>query len=544
MARARIVHVCSILVPLLVAGGCSSSGKKNIADSAGHDLQHQDQSGSVDTTVADDLVAGDLPRDAVPVADLISQCDNDCASGCQSDQDCAACSSCDSDTGQCMPLPCPVECAVDDDCSDGEICLTNDGCCGFCQPEDPCAAVDCIQECAIDSDCDSGDSCIWFGQGCCSQCEPQCELCYLDAGTYCPEDPPPVDCEIGAISVVEVGSCWFDMTYQGQKGTDMLLVSGCAGFAENLETNGCGLTFDEFGGIFEVACNWCGTVEYAQEKCSCTPDCAGKSCGSDGFGGSCGECEIGCFCADNGQCMGCGGDLVELEPLCVHVPSVVGAGQPFAVAVYGPLGCSNFDHYEVDTVGTEFTVTLYGTASPDPDCPPLAFCGDNQWSHLGLVWLEAPNPGSYTVKVGSQFTAQVGASGGIIGEPNCDDACGQPALEDYDWTLRALTGAPLLAQCLEPDSEYYQDETLDISGACQSYTLGPVGELPQMPITHCTDGHLLFGSQAPYWMEGTLCGGAPLIEGYLPVILGTIQQEMGAPLPTQMFLVEGVPLWN
>lgn len=542
MAKGWSVH--SLVALLLVLVGCSSTGKQKVTDGATLDLRTEEQLAGSDHTSAADQVAGDAAREATTDADLFAQCDTDCVTSCQSDEDCPACSSCDAQTGHCLPIPCPAECEVDGDCSQGEVCVTNNGCCGSCQPEDPCAVVDCIQECDIDSDCDSGESCIWFGQGCCSQCEPQCELCALDAGTYCPETPPPADCELGAISVTEVGTCWFELTYQGDQGTDTLLVDGCASFAQNLETNGCGLTFDEFGGVFDVACNGCGTVKYAQENCSCTPDCTGKSCGPDGCGGSCGECDIGCFCADNGQCMGCGGDLLELEPLCVHVPTVVGAGQPFAVAVYGLLGCSSFDHYEVDTAGTEFSITLYGTASADPDCPPLAFCQNNQWSHLGLIWLEAPNPGTYTVKVGSQFTAQVGATGGIIGEPNCDDACPQPALENYDWTLRALTDAPLLAQCLEPGNDDYQDEALAITGACQNYTLGSVGELPEMPVKHCTDGHLLFGGPAPYWMEGTVCGSDPLVDGHPPVILGTIQQEMGAPLPTQMFLVEGVPLWN
>ncbi len=568
MNWSSVVSTASVLAFALAA--CSDSGKKVVedvvspTDSAQGDLTQPldsgaDERGPADATTPD----AQSPADVIICEICDEGCfdDSDCAEseecvhapgtccsycqpaeGCQEDSDCDPCESCVNK--ECLPLPCPSECIVDEECGPDEVCVTDDGCCGSCQPADPCAMVDCIQECDVDGDCGPGENCIWWGENCCSECQPQCEICYIEEGTFCPQEDAPDGCEIGLVTVTEVGVCWFEVTYQGETATDTFLADGCVTYSMNLDNSGCGLTFDEFGGYFEVACNFCGTVMYAPENCDCTPDCSGKSCGDDGCGGSCGECDMGCFCNESGQCAGCAEELIELEPVCVHVPSVVQAGEAFAVAIYGQPGCSSFDHYEVDTNGTEYQITLFGSASPDPDCPPLAFCESDQWSYLGLVWLNAPNPGSYTVKVGKTFTAYAGASGGIIGEPNCDDACASPSLELYQWHMSALTAAPLLAQCIEPGNEVYENAPLDFYGECQNYTLGAVLELPQIPLTHCTDGHLLFGAEAPYWMEATVCGTDPMIDGHLPVILGTIQGSMGSPLPEQLFMATGVPLWN
>lgn len=568
-----IFWTVSILTFFVMA--CSSSGKKAVDDtSSAGDIHQADVTQPLDQRVAEQR-SGDLPEEDAKVPDdapVLCKVDiSDCALECSSDEDCGEGSAChfsedgccsfcveieecfeDSDcdacetcmSPDCVPLPCPVECMVDEDCGPSEICVTNDGCCGSCQPADPCADPGCVKECDLDVDCGPGESCIWWGEGCCSECHPECEFCYIEAGTFCPQPDPPDGCEKGLLTVSDVGVCWFEVTYAGEDGIDTFLADGCVGYSVNLDNNGCGLTFDEFGGYFEVACNWCGTVEYAKGNCECLPDCTGKSCGDDGCGGSCGECDLGCFCNEAGQCAGCADELIELEPLCVHVPSVVQAGEAFAVAIYGQPGCSNFDHYEVDTNGTEYQITLYGTASPDPDCPPLTFCEAEQWSYIGLVWLNAPNPGPYTVKVGQNFIGVAGATGGIVGEPSCDDACASPTLENYDWTMNALTQDPLLAQCIEPGSDLYQNAPLTLTGACQDYVLEAVIDLPQIPATHCTDGHILFGSQAPYWMEATVCGTDPLIDGHDTIILGTIQGSLGSPLPAQLFMATGLPLWN
>jgi len=85
---------------------------------------------------------------------------------------------------------------------------------------------------------------------------------------------------------------------------------------------------------------------------------------------------------------------------------------------------------------------------------------------------------------------------------------------------------------------------LDVSGACQDYVMGSVLELPDMSVHHCNDGELYFGDAAPYWMDGTVCGTNPMVDGHPTVIVGTIQGAFGAPVDTQAFVVEGAPLWN
>jgi hypothetical protein len=491
-----------------------------------------------------DATSPDLSQDAVLPDAATDSIPTDMTGPCETNDDCPSCTSCDLDTGECMPFPCPTDCTTDDDCEPDFICETDaEGCCGHCVQDDPCANVDCIWECDIDTDCDSGDSCIIYGEGCCSECQPQCEICYMKGTTYCPGPAPSENCEIGLIEVEEVGPCWFEITYTGEDGVDMFLADGCVGFSQNLDLNECGLTYDEFGDVFLVACNWCGQVEYSPNFCDCKPDCEGQECGPDGCGGICGSCEPGCLCTADGFCAGCGDDLVELDPLCVHVPSVVQAGQAFAVAVYGETGCMVFDHYEVDTVGTTHNVTLFGKTQQWAECPPADTCSSESWIYSGLIWLDAPNPGGYVVNIGT-FSGEAGASGGIIGEPECDEDCAFPALSDYIWTMLQLSEESIAGICLSPDQETYIGETMNLDGTCPDYTLASFMELPDIPATHCTEDRLLFGAQAPYWMEATKCGSNPMVDGHLPIILGTIQDSFGSPLPAQMFVVEGVPLWN
>jgi len=105
----------------------------------------------------------------------------------------------------------------------------------------------------------------------------------------------------------------------------------------------------------------------------CVPDCEGKECGDDGCGGSCGTCAVGCVCSAEGQCLGCGGDVV-LEPTCVHLPYLVGAGAPVPVAVFvEAVTCGAYTHFEVEeNAEGVLAVTLYTEAMEEP-CLPCIF---------------------------------------------------------------------------------------------------------------------------------------------------------------------------
>lgn len=80
---------------------------------------------------------------------------------------------------------------------------------------------------------------------------------------------------------------------------------GCETTRSYFADGSCGSDFSDYSTPGE-----CNSVEW----CPCTPDCAGKSCGSDGCGGSCGDCIQGSQDCDfnTGQCIW----INECDPPC------------------------------------------------------------------------------------------------------------------------------------------------------------------------------------------------------------------------------------
>lgn len=136
-----------------------------------------------------------------------------------------------------------------------------------CYEVDPCDTVFCDKACEQDNECESGETCVVYAQGCCSQCQPQCELCYAQAGEYCMGEKPDEACEDGTVTLTEAGVCWFELTYEGLDGTDTILVNGCTDWVENLPVNGCSAQFTAETNLIEVSCNWCGPVPYSHDDC-------------------------------------------------------------------------------------------------------------------------------------------------------------------------------------------------------------------------------------------------------------------------------------
>ncbi len=461
-------------------------------------------------------------------------CCSHCApSPCDSADDCPACNTCEGDPGQCVPIPCPAECVSDDDCPPDEHCETNPpGCCGTCLPDNPCAGLDCLATCVSDYDCPPEALCVYYENDCCSMCFPTCEGCRMSAGEYCPGQPPDDLCEIGRISVVELGPCIFSLTYSGDAGDETVYVNGCSDLILNLDNNACGLQYVADTDTFLVACNWCGQVPYTQAYCDCVPDCRGRHCGPDGCGGLCGSCPEGCTCSDQGQCLGCPLQEVELVPSCVHAPYLVGAGGSFPLAVFGEIGCAWFDLVDVRVDGFDIDVTLIGSADPAQSCPQLEVCPGDMWTYIGLIWLPAPNPGPYTITVADAFVLQVVASGGIIEEPACQDDCAYPPLEGTNWTLSHLSSWEVAGSC-----GGYLNAVSDLifDGSCQNYTV--VNEDWTFPTQalHCNDGQIFFGTQAVYPADATVC---PVTDPASPIrILGIANQGYGDPA-AEVFLIE------
>jgi hypothetical protein len=466
---------------------------------------------------------------------------------CVDDADCPDCSSCAGEEGQCLPIPCPVECTSDEDCGAGERCEESvPGCCGACVPdEEPdCGQYGCLPTCVSDADCDvsMGAVCVEHAEGCCTACMPSCEgVCALEPGVYCTPDTRDDACVLMSIEALEIGPCVFEIVATGKDGTeDRALVSGCGTPSFNLPNNGCGVQFDTATHELLVACNWCGQFPYHPSHCGCEPDCDGKQCGDDGCGGSCGSCDVGCTCDASGICLGCGGGEIEMTPLCVHVPSVVPAGSVIPVAIYGEAGCDTFTHVEVEQNGTDYAIKVKGHSDLTGQCAPYEACELQDWIYSGMVLLDAPNPGSYSVTVADSYYKQVGATGGIIEEPACPPACAEPVLEDWDWTFRRVTSQEVTGECFSTQSGGYLGTPFGFDGGCQTYTVDATNWPWSPQVMACTNGHLWFGEQAPYWTEATVCEGKPSVQPAYQIMLGITQGAAGGVDQPAMFVIEGV----
>ena len=256
----------------------------------------------------------------------------------------------------------------------------------------------------------------------------------------------------------------------------------------------------------------------------CHPNCDGKECGLDGCGGSCGECAVDCTCGTDGQCLGCGTQLVQMVPACVHVPPMVAAGADFPVVVFAPdAPCGDFSHHEISIGGNSIHIELWAESMGAP-CPPCVF------DYLGVVWLKGVDPGGYTVTVGGTGTSHaMAASGGLISDPQCMGGC-FPDMSG-DWELVHLsTDAPLEVSC---GSYQNLQAPAVLAGSCAAYDIdcaqwpGPSG------VSACTGTQMLFGINDPMLpVTATLCQGdlLPHVDAMLGVMLGS------GPEDTQAFL--------
>lgn len=195
-----------------------------------------------------------------------------CVVGCANDDDCCAGSSCVS--GRCAnPAPNSGDlgdsCAVGTDCRVGLTCtaFARAGRClegGNCLGESTCSSASecarwyrgnyftsCLQACENDSDCGAWAVCSPAGNATRDVCIPRCAV---------DSDCPAGTCDSGT------GRC----------------ICGSASDCTDL-----------FGPL--------ATCDSGTGACGCTPDCAGKNCGSDGCGGLCGVCGLGTAC-DEGTC--------------------------------------------------------------------------------------------------------------------------------------------------------------------------------------------------------------------------------------------------
>lgn len=201
---------------------------------------------------------------------------------------------------------CPAACHLDSPCSgecsgpcghcpDGGICLDE----GLCYSPQ-CAGKECGQDPAGFScgTCSSGDECVEaLGQclplpkGCVAKGSPGCDGCSCEA-CVCEAFP---SCCTENWDILCIAAC------ETECGHD------CSPCPQNPSCEGLGC-----GEYCGVSCGKCPSGQVCSQFQCCTPDCAGKECGSDGCGGKCGLCE-GTDQCEAGVCVACQPDCSDQD---------------------------------------------------------------------------------------------------------------------------------------------------------------------------------------------------------------------------------------
>jgi formylglycine-generating enzyme required for sulfatase activity len=252
---------------------------------------------------------------------------------CNSSKDCELDEVCDKDKGIC------VQCIVDDDCADDQMCTALGECLPAvaCESDKTCKDLGlvCDKVKGVCVECLSDVDCL-DAQFCSSQlCLP--DVC--DAGTSICQDGAVWECSGNGAAFELLQPCavtqyCLDGACHDQSCTPDLpfcqgdvaflcdaLGSGPTGPSVDCVPEGkvclggycvcipdtcqsldvvCGTFEDGCGNPLE--CGICGKgLTCVAGKCLCIPDCIGKVCGSDGCDGTCGSCPVGLSCV-GGQC--------------------------------------------------------------------------------------------------------------------------------------------------------------------------------------------------------------------------------------------------
>ena len=129
-------------------------------------------------------------------------------------------------------------------------------------------------------------------------------------------------------------------------------------------------------------------------------------------------------------------------------------------------------------------------------------------------------------------TLVTGATGGIIGEPACQDDCAAPELAASDWTFVHRSSQEVQTGC---GDHYNVGSPLAFAGQCQDYSVqNPDWPFP-IAARHCNDGQVLFGAEAPYFTDATVC---ELPWGGDHVLLGVSTMGTATDPSAQVFLLE------
>ena len=179
------------------------------------------------------------------------------------------------------PLECGLPNPVPEDCVEVEV----GSCVGMCGGQSADGSCYCDEMCAGYGDCcaDYCDACGDVYPENCGPCTPDCagKICGADGcGGFCGTCPEGLGCSADGTECLEVGSC-----------------ADVCGTGPADESCFCDDLCNEYGDCCPDYCDECADM-YPEFCGGCTPDCAGKECGFDGCDATCGTCETGEMCAD------------------------------------------------------------------------------------------------------------------------------------------------------------------------------------------------------------------------------------------------------
>ncbi|MFT7624667.1 MAG: hypothetical protein ACI9WU_003856, partial [Myxococcota bacterium] len=164
------------------------------------------------------------------------------------------------------------------------------------------------------------------------------------------------------------------------------------------------------------------------DPATCSPNCAGKTCGDDGCGGSCGTCADGQTCGGDGQCAGGGGDCGDLTSQGACNGNTLQYCSGGAVQTFD---CTQFDKVCGFDAGNEWFDCIDDPNACTPSCSGKQCGGDGCGGSCGTC------TGGQTCNATGQCEAQDNCNG-IDSTGNCQgntlQYCSNDALQTFDCT--------------------------------------------------------------------------------------------------------------
>ncbi len=419
-----------------------------------------------------------------------------CAPGvtsCNADGTCATCTP-DCTGKQCGSDGCSGLCGV---CADATLSTCSQGTC-----VDPCfpTALKCTVAVCGDNGC--GGSCGDCAPGSsCSSGQCKKDVVVPDNGSctgHCGSSAP-AGCYCTA-TCADDGNCCLD--YQQKCGC----TPDCAG--KECGPNGCGGSCGICSNSSKKFCSAAG-----QCTAACTPDCSGKTCGDDGCGGTCGACAAGSSCQWTQQCVP---DAWKCDPSLYadHIACDCGCGAPDSDCQTAGTSVFNCPLPATKCTSGGLCDTTFcetdATCNTGQWCTGLYFTGGTTFGGACLAPVASASPPGFPCNVGDECASSVCLDGlcrqYCASDAQCPESqlcLGLPVRDSATAALRGV--APVCAQLPGSGAACKaQTDCASNSGACvavvDAATQGPryvcsvlkkKGAIGQSCAnTACPDGYL------------------------------------------------------